>query len=550
MKMIVLLSIILCILGTFTFAQKIEKQGDKGFLITGENYSVTINNDTGLISSLAVNGKEFIEGNGVGYIPSYFMNSPEQKKANKTSLEGNKITSTADETGFVEYTFEPKKVTIKATSQSDVPMSYFIIMSNDINASVNTEKKIVKVPVVRYETGNYRWINGISAINTSGDITFWGPWNERQVIDFNLSPNESKIMTIETDSSTQTEIISAMEISSPAITFAKSGNIVIFSPKNYQVFQRSSKFNGQIYFSGKINVDCDKVFYKITGTGLNNKKYSNSWKELKYNKLNKSFEEYVDAYAGGWYKIEIKAEKDKKEVATCLIDNVGIGEVIVGAGQSNSTNCGQFPTKQKSGMVSSTDGINWQYADDPMLGCHDGTQGGSYYPHLGDKLYEVYKVPVGIASTGHGGTSIDQWNVGGELYNWMMVRIYQLGKNGFRAVLWHQGESDAFMPSEEYAIKMTALIKSSNYEVGWTFPWFVAHVSYHSPTATSHPLVRAAQKELWNTGIALQGPDTDTLGGDNRDFDGQGIHFTPKGLEAHGIMWGDFLVPYIDSCIN
>jgi hypothetical protein len=50
---------------------------------------------------------------------------------------------------------------------------------------------------------------------------------------------------------------------------------------------------------------------------------------------------------------------------------------------------------------------------------------------------------------------------------------------------------------------------------------------------------------LWNLGIAEQGPDTDMLTGDMRDFDGTGIHLSPKGLKAHGEMWADILGAWI-----
>ena len=46
----------------------------------------------------------------------------------------------------------------------------------------------------------------------------------------------------------------------------------------------------------------------------------------------------------------------------------------------------------------------------------------------------------------------------------------------------------------------------------------------------SSPSLRAGQKQLWDSGLALQGPDTDTLRGDNRN----GIHFS--GTTASGVF--------------
>ena len=79
--------------------------------------------------------------------------------------------------------------------------------------------------------------------------------------------------------------------------------------------------------------------------------------------------------------------------------------MFVIAGQSNSTNSGQFTTKQTSGMVSSFGGTSWQVADDPQPGTSDNSKGGSPWPAFGDAMYAKYHVPIGIASTGFGGTS-------------------------------------------------------------------------------------------------------------------------------------------------
>jgi hypothetical protein len=123
----------------------------------------------------------------------------------------------------------------------------------------------------------------------------------------------------------------------------------------------------------------------------------------------------------------------------------------------------------------------------------------------------------------------------------------QLGPNGFRAVLWHQGESDFAMSPDDYARKATALIRETQKAVGWEVPWFVAQTSYRSPEQTTTPNPRAGQKKLWESGVALEGPDTDTLTGDNRDGGDKGIHFSPKGLQAHGKMWAQKVVAYLDK---
>lgn len=133
----------------------------------------------------------------------------------------------------------------------------------------------------------------------------------------------------------------------------------------------------------------------------------------------------------------------------------------------------------------------------------------------------------------------------------MMVRINQLGPQGFRAVLWHQGESDCMgETTDSYVEKMAKVIRASKEVAGWEFPWFVAQVSYHNPDRPKHDNIRDAHQRLWSEGIALEGPDTDTLVGVDRDYDGKGIHFSPQGLKKHGKMWAEKVIPWLDDCLR
>jgi hypothetical protein len=232
-------------------------------------------------------------------------------------------------------------------------------------------------------------------------------------------------------------------------------------------------------------------------------------------------------------------------------------------------------------MVVSFDGQRWAIADDPQPGVQDNSSKGSFIPSFGDALVEKYRVPIGVASVGHGSTSVRQWlpagmtfaapptmskfvteqspgvwECDGTLFNGMMERIHQLGPHGFRALLWHQGESDANqkpghqISGEEYRRLLTEIIRQSRKDAGWNFPWFVAEASYHSPTDTSYPEIREAQHSLWQSGIALEGPDTDQLTGAYRQNNGAGVHFSSQGLRAHGELWAKKVEAYLDRSLD
>jgi acetyl esterase/lipase len=146
-----------------------------------------------------------------------------------------------------------------------------------------------------------------------------------------------------------------------------------------------------------------------------------------------------------------------------------------------------------------------------------------------------------------------EWQSTGELFADFTARMKQLGPRGFRAVLWHQGESDAnqkdasrTLPGKLYQKFLEQLIRDSRREVGWEFPWFVAQASYHSPDDPCSADIRAAQQALWKSGVALEGPDSDALVGDLRDSGGQGVHFSGQGLREHAARWVEKVGPWLD----
>ena len=133
-------------------------------------------------------------------------------------------------------------------------------------------------------------------------------------------------------------------------------------------------------------------------------------------------------------------------------------------------------------------------------------------------------------------------------------RLQSLGPGGFRAILWHQGESDAnqpdptrTLPGSLYRQYLEQIIRDARRAIGWEAPWFVAQVSYHVPGDEASAEIRAAQKSLWGAGLALEGPDTDALKGELRERNGQGVHFSGEGLREHARRWVEKVVPWLEQ---
>ncbi len=97
---------------------------------------------------------------------------------------------------------------------------------------------------------------------------------------------------------------------------------------------------------------------------------------------------------------------------------------------------------------------------------------------------------------------------------------------------------------------MVDLIRASRKEAGWDFPWFVAQATYHTPDDPSCPPIRDAQRSLWQDGLAIEGPDTDTLTAPYRQNGGKGTHFNDAGLKAHGLLWADKVSLYLNRILN
>ena len=346
------------------------------------------------------------------------------------------------------------------------------------------------------------------------------------------------------------------------------------SPRDFQVCQRTTALAGPVTFRGTTAAP-GWVSIRITGRGLGGA-YDSGWVKVESIGSTPVFSTTLTVPAGGWYSLTVR-DADQGEVR---VDHVGVGEVFVGAGQSNSTNYGEERQTPRSGMVSTFDGTAWRLAADPQPGTFDHSGGGSFWPSFGDELVHALGVPVGVAVTGNGATSVLQWQpkgtrvgirptayafvreVGtnvwecdGALFDHLARRVAQLGPHGFRAVLWHQGESDANQPNPtpcritgpEYAAALETLIRGQRAAAGWEIPWFVALVSYHVPDDPGSGVIRDAQMSLWRRGVALEGPDTDALQGDHRDGGGRGVHFSGKGQRAHGHLWARQVLAHLRS---
>jgi hypothetical protein len=348
--------------------------------------------------------------------------------------------------------------------------------------------------------------------------------------------------------------------------------IKLMSPTDHQVVQRHSRAEGRLTISG--------VRKDARGTQLEfrllDAQGQGAWRQLDTGSED-AFSGTITAPSGGWYRLEARLTQDGKAVAETSVAHVGIGEVFLVAGQSNSANHGEEKQTVKSGLVASFDGQAWQVAHDPQRGASG--KGGSFLPPLGDALASKFGVPIGFIPIGIGATSVREWlpagvtfpspptilsrvtkrpdgswESNGAAFGTLVSRLKHFGPRGFRAVLWHQGESDAnqkdptrTLPGMLYQEHLGRIIRDSRQAAGWEAPWFVAQVSYHVPGDEASEDIRAAQAALWKAGLALVGPDSDALKGDLRERGGKGVHFSGPGLRRHAAAWAEKITPWLEQ---
>ncbi len=512
-----------------------------GYTARGDNYTAFVT-DGGKLTSLTIDGEEFLESRG-GYAGSDGAVSVEGEKGDILLVESDKFT--------LRYMFAGREITVSLTSKEDV--TRFGFYPNPV--VVRSEDGRMYVSPMRFD--NYRRAAYFTEKSNFKARNFGTGYNGEDFKPFGWldSPKgitASGIFEIRTNTAEDRDAFLRL---TKGRDYAE--DVRIYEPAEYRVFQRKTAYEGFVKFTGKTLVKADRLKARVEGKslkGLIDRTYNIPVKEG-------AFDFNADVPAGGWYKVTVTAYDGSKEVCRKVFHRVGVGEVFVGAGQSNSTNSGQFQTRQTSGMVSSFDGDIWRIANDPQVGVHDMGIGGSYYPAFGDAMYKRYGVPIGIVSTGQGASSVEMWqpdydmnqlngsfNVRlGRMYDYTLNRIKYLGAGGFRAVLWHQGETDGVCDVDKVYNGMVRVITGMRKDAGWDFPWFAAKVSYWNELEPYHKPIREVYQRLWDSGIALEGPDTDVLGADYRDR--TRIHLLPDGLNRAGIMWYECVSAYLNKIL-
>lgn len=252
--------------------------------------------------------------------------------------------------------------------------------------------------------------------------------------------------------------------------------------------------------------------------------------------------------AGGWYRLGIQAVDPGtgQEESQIMVEKIGVGEVFITGGQSNSCSFGATKTVAEEDRISAFDPKNdvWQHCEDPqpcISGFGNGNGNGSPWPSAGDELYAQLQVPIGFITTGFGGSTVSE--LLNPHYDAIKDAIETLKPYGYRSFLYHQGEHDASggTKRDEYAALLTELIQKTRTDAGYDLFWMVANAAYTPYTSeTAEKEVLEGQKMVCDEKTIFLGPYTDDMTKGCRASDN--LHFNETGLKEHGRRWAEAIV--------
>jgi hypothetical protein len=303
--------------------------------------------------------------------------------------------------------------------------------------------------------------------------------------------------------------------------------------QNGQVVQRANKGESFLQLSGRVGLLAKSVEVGIVTPDMKIIQPKN-WIPLDPSPRFSYFEGKISTFPG-WIKVFGRSQGTNYRIDNGI--QVGVGEVFIVAGQSNAAGSSKSlfiskSEKVRSGQLQEDGSILWKHGDDPQI--RGG--GGSPWPLVGDMLAKKLGVPIGFINVAVGGSSIRDWKPGSENFRQLIRAIEASNPYGVRAILWHQGESDQRMTSDEYYTRLVTVIRetqrASKSEI--PIPWLVARATYAAGKVSE--AVREAQKRIWDDDIALEGPDTDSLDTPYRETL-DGVHFNEIGTYNAAKLW-------------
>lgn len=292
-------------------------------------------------------------------------------------------------------------------------------------------------------------------------------------------------------------------------TVSAADTITITTPKQYQMFQRNTT---------------DKASITITGT------YSGTVVSIEADFNGGGYSVINNTPAGGVYTGTLTNCALGQGVLTVRFSNnisctatktyIGVGDVYVIAGQSNAegraTEAQYYSNLTYNATVFKENDV-WALANDPI---DVSTASGCPFPVLAGYIMDNASVPVCFITTAEGSTGLyarADWQKGGGQggnYENMWSQVNDSGVNAVKAVLFHQGEYDAYNGASytDYKNALIGLADNITADLPGAPNTYVAQIGgaeayYSSGSATQNVWnITRAQQDAWNETNIFPGP--------------------------------------------
>ena len=336
------------------------------------------------------------------------------------------------------------------------------------------------------------------------------------------------------------------------ISTAVNAQIVITSPINNQVSQRSLKDSASLAISGYAYYPYQSMEIRLEPKA--NSSVKPTIQNVSVTQLNQGFFRTTIKAKTGWYRMIITAIRSDGRQDTTSVSKVGVGEVFLVTGNSNAMGIPDLgPVVGASENVVSFDTVNKYLNNENITVAYDEpmrtpkfTQFKSknfaypagetswFWGELGDMLYNRYGTPVLFLNAGWAAASSISYREaasGKDTFNnyvgkyWPFRQPYSNIPNtlryfnsylGIRSILWSHGENDAYqvrIDQTSYFNNIQYLIQRTREDFGFNVPWVIGLSTVTRLENNPYPPVIEAQKALgtlkgFNTWL---GPDSDTI---------------------------------------